>query len=169
MEAALLADLLDDAAQVLEHALEELLLLLLELLLEIVGQARGVAAVALERILLVAPCVRRHQRPLLFELVAQRLELLALAVHLLLHHRLLTLELLAGRDARRGADEDALHVDEADPARGRLRPRRRADHRKGDGSEHECVPQGPHVPPPKTETRPRIGTRRNSRRACDSG
>src|SRR5947208_988833 len=142
---ALLADLLDDAGQVLEHALQELLLLLLELLLEVVGQARGVTAVAFERILLVAARLRRHQRPLLLQLVAQHLQLLTLGVHLLLHPRLLALELIAGRDARRGADQDTLDVDERDPGHRRLRPRRWRDRDDEDGRQRQCILQGPHV------------------------
>src|SRR2546425_374269 len=67
---ALLADLLDDAGQVLEHALQELLLLLLELLLEVVGQARGVTAVAFGPILLFPAPPPRHQRPLLLQPLA---------------------------------------------------------------------------------------------------
>src|SRR5207247_7981817 len=157
VEAPLLADLLDDAAQVLEHALQELRFLLLELLLQVVDQARGVTADALELVLLVAPRVRRHERSLLLELVAQRLQLLALAVHLLLHPRLLALERFARGDARRGADQDALHVDEPEPDRRRLRPRRRADRDEGDGGERACGSQGPHPLPPKTEPPPRIG------------
>src|SRR2546427_12733171 len=66
---ALLADLLDDAGQVLEHALQELLLLLLELLLEVVGQARGVTAAALARPLLVARPPRPPHRPCLLHLL----------------------------------------------------------------------------------------------------
>ena len=150
-----MGDLLDDAGQVLEHALQELLLLLLELLLEVVGQARGVAAVALERVLFVAPRIRRHQRPLLLQLVAQRIQLLALGVHLLLHPCLLALELLARRDARRGADQDALDIDERDLGPRRLRPRRRSDRDQDDGREREDVPQGPHPIPPRTACLPR--------------
>src|SRR3989475_8962472 len=84
---ALLADLLDDAGQVLEHALQELLLLLLELLLEVVGQARGVTAVAFGRILLVAARPPPPPPPLLFHLLAQHLPLLSPFVPLLLHPR----------------------------------------------------------------------------------
>src|SRR3989441_9400764 len=66
---ALLADLLDDAGQVLEHALQELLLLLLELLLEVVGQARGVTAAAVRRSLLVPARPPPYPRPFLFPLL----------------------------------------------------------------------------------------------------
>src|SRR5262249_60019394 len=93
--ALVLADLVDDARELLEHALEQGLLLLLELLLEVVHHPRGVAALALERLLLVTPDVGRQQGTLLLQLVAEILELLALAVHLLLHHRLLSLLLPA--------------------------------------------------------------------------
>src|SRR5262245_8203072 len=113
--AFVLADAIDDPRQLLEHSLEQRLLLLLELLLEVVHLARGVAPLALERILLFAPGVGRHQRALLLELVAQLLELLALTLHLALHAGLLALELLAGRHACRGPGQDPLHVDVGDP------------------------------------------------------
>src|SRR2546426_11076976 len=71
---ALLADLLDDAGQVLEHALQELLLLLLELLLEVVGQARGVTAVSFATNLLVAARPPPPPRPLLLPPLPQPLQ-----------------------------------------------------------------------------------------------
>src|SRR5262245_22980584 len=115
VEAAVLADAIDDPRQLLEDSLEQRLLLLFELLLEVVHLPRGVAPLALERILLFAPGVGRHQRALLLELVAQLLELLALTLHLALHAGLLALELLAGRHACRGPGQDPLHVDVGDP------------------------------------------------------
>src|SRR5688572_18477165 len=83
--AALLADLLDHAGDVLEDLLQQALLLLLELLLEVVGEPGGVTPLAVERLLLFAARLHGHQRPLLLQLVAELLELYALAVHLLLH------------------------------------------------------------------------------------
>src|SRR3989454_10097628 len=73
---ALLADLLDDAGQVLEHALQELLLLLLELLLEVVGQARGVTAASFGRLPPIAARPRPPQRPLLLPPLAPHPHLL---------------------------------------------------------------------------------------------
>src|SRR5262245_66138735 len=113
--ALVLADAIDDPRQLLEHSLEQRLLLLLELLLEVVHLARGVAPLAFERILLLAPGVGRHQGTLLLELVAQLLELLALALHLALHAGLLALELLARRHAGRRPGQHPLHVDVRDP------------------------------------------------------
>src|SRR5262245_41541928 len=113
--ALVLADAIDDPRQLLEHPLEQRLLLLLELLLEVVHLARGIAPLALEQILLLAPGVGRHQRALLLELVAQLLELLALALHLALHARLLALELLARRHTGRRSGQHPLYVDVPDP------------------------------------------------------
>src|SRR5439155_1555046 len=71
----LLADLLDDAADFLEHLLEQHAFLLLQLFLIVVGGPRGVAALALELLLLLAPRVGRHQGALLLELVPELLQL----------------------------------------------------------------------------------------------
>src|SRR2546425_6547557 len=105
---ALLADLLDDAGQVLEHALQELLLLLLELLLEVVGQARGVTAVAFGRSLLVPARLRRPPPPPLLQLVAPPLPPPTLGLPPLLHPRPLAPELIARRAAPPGADQGTL-------------------------------------------------------------
>src|SRR5574341_1535403 len=145
--AALLADLVDHAGQVLKDTLEQARLFLLELLLEVVGEPGGVPALALELILLLAPGIGRHQRALLLELVPQRLELLALRVHLALHPGLFALQLLAGRDAGRGARQHPLNVDEPDSGRRgwRLGQRRLTDRREADGRDGECANPCPHA------------------------
>ena len=88
------------------------MLLLLQLLLEVVGHAGRVATLALELVLLVPPGVGGHERSLLLDFLSQLLELLAPAVHFLLHRRFFTLELFPRGHASRGAGEHTLHVDE---------------------------------------------------------
>src|SRR4029453_2659252 len=128
VEAPVLADAIDDPRQLLEAPLEQGLLLLLELLLEVVHLPRGVAPLALEQLLLLAPGVGRHQRALLLELVAQLFQLLALALHLALHAGLLALELFARRHAGRGPGQDPRQVEVGDP---RVRRRRGGGARAG--------------------------------------
>src|SRR5262249_58712153 len=94
--------------------LQELVLLLLELLLVVVGGPRGVATLALERLLFLAARVGGHERALLFHLVTELLEFLAPTVHVLLDRGALLLELLARRHAGGRARQHPLHVDVAD-------------------------------------------------------
>src|SRR5262245_15725013 len=175
--ALLLAHLVDDALQLLAHLDDELLLLPLQLPLEVVGQAGGIAPLALDGVLLLAPGVGRHQRALLLQLLAELVELHAPGVHLLLHLRLFLLELLARRHAGGRADEHALDVEEADP-RHRLPWRRRLLRARcdvaDDGSAHHGArddqSQGQnslHHAPPRTECRRRTGSRRRPRPSVD--
>src|SRR5262245_37984484 len=166
--ALVLADAIDDPRQLLEHSLEQRLLLLLELLLEVVHLARGVAPLALERILLLAPGVGRHERALLLELVAQLLELLALTLHLALHAGLLAL----GHTGRRPG-QHPLYVDVPDPMvrRGRGGGARAGSlsggRRHGEAEEHRRFHNHAiglfHPTLLRTANRPRNGTRRSPR------
>src|SRR3989442_311193 len=156
---ALLADLLDDAGQVLEHALQELLLLLLELLLEVVGQARGVTAVALRRILPVASRLRPHQRAPLLPLVPPRLQLPSLGVHLLLHPPPLLLPPVPG-SRRRPPSSDL-----SDRPSSRPRTRSRHQRPRRDGSRPAAGRCTPRCRAPESSRR-FAGRRRLSARSC---
>src|SRR2546425_9834734 len=75
---ALLADALDHSVELLQHLLRQRLLSPHQLALEIVGEARGVTALALELVFLLAASLGRQQRALLFQVLAQLVELDAL-------------------------------------------------------------------------------------------
>src|SRR6266545_1857216 len=94
---------------------------------------------ALERLLLFAPCLDRQELALLLQLVAHSLQLGPLAVHLLLHGGLLLLELFAGRHAGGRSRQDSLDVDDCDarPGTALRRDRRRAHpHADDDAGPH---------------------------------
>src|SRR5207302_3781202 len=160
--ALVLADPLDDAGDLLQDLLEQRALLLLELLLEVVGEPGGVAPLALELLLLLAADLRRQERALLLQLLADLVELHALVVHLLLHAGLVTLERLPSGHTGRRAGQHALDVDERDPlqAIGRRRGRhgrlglglglgngRSPQRRQGD--DDDAVQQTLHPTPPQ--------------------
>src|SRR5262249_40440019 len=116
--ALLLSHLGEDPFEVAEDLLAHDLLLLLQLLLQVVEEATDVPGLPLEGFLLLAAGVGGEELALLLELVAQLVVVDLLAVDLLLHGRLLLLDLLAGLHAGLGAREDPLEVDVADAGGG---------------------------------------------------
>src|SRR5262249_58013087 len=81
-----------------------------QLLLRSGAEPSHVAYLALEQLLFVAPRVRREELALLLELVTEPVEVVLLVIPLLLHARLVLLELLAGLHARLRLGEDALEI-----------------------------------------------------------